>query len=87
MLAPAINTLGLLCDIAGVVMLFKFAVNRNPTLSPEGHVTGYIEGNESDELAKRKYWRYKKAEDVGLLLLILGFSVQAVATWLSYTAR
>ena len=84
MIAPTINTVGLILDVLGVALLFKYGVNRNPNLSPHGHLTGFIEGGGSklDKQAKTNYWKYKKREDIGLYMLIIGFALQALSSWM-----
>jgi hypothetical protein len=81
LLPKVIGTAGLALDILGVILLFKYAVNRNPHLSPHGHATSFVEGTEKDEIAKREYLRFRSRESAGLAMLIIGFALQAVAVW------
>lgn len=79
-----INSIGLLCDIAGAIIIFKFglppAIEKNRT----GHID-IIDGsgfntnrqNEIDEDNK-----YKKWNKIGLILLILGFVLQLVSNFI-----
>src|SRR5215218_10326418 len=82
MIVPIINTIGLLFDIAGVVMLFNYAVNRNPDLSPRGIHPKWKPI--ADQSNTDKYLLYKDLEDKGLYMIGVGFTLQIMATWLSY---
>ena len=86
--AKIISTVGLSIDILGVVILFKYA-----PLQPE-HSGGFGIGLESGTILKdgrtvlehreeqeRRKGTYKKYSSYGLSLLILGFFLQIVGSW------
>lgn len=77
-----VSIVGLGLDIIGVILLYKFGVNRNPKLSPYGHTTSWIEGNGLDSVSIKKYWLYWSLESLGLIALITGFGMQALGIWM-----
>ncbi len=72
---------GLILDIVGIGLLFRFQVDRNQHLSPEGHISLALAG--SDQGEARKWHLYRKLTWLGFTLLIVGFSLQLVGTILA----
>ena len=69
-----LQSLGLLLDIVGVVLLFKYGL---PEFSPSGGVDRLAIGPSAPEDI-RKEKKYRKMGKVGLALLILGFFLQLI---------
>lgn len=70
-----INACGLISDIIGVLLLWKFGLPES--ISREGHdylVTGDI--NESEKEKAKKYDTYAK---IALLFIIIGFVLQLIS--------
>lgn len=77
-LSPEIvNTLGLALDIVGVLLLFWFGLP--PDVSRRGAV-GWTLG--TDEAEARKAKRYEWISWTALGLIVAGFGLQIVATWM-----
>lgn len=64
--------IGLLFDIAGVVLLFFYGIP--PEVNPHGVSFELREG--TDEAEKQKWSKYKFRSNIALLLLIIGFGFQ-----------
>lgn len=79
--ADAVNSLGLLLDIAGVVLLFIFGLPAK--VSAETHEVDFW-GSKTPKAQEevQKYKRYKAGAYCGLALLIIGFSLQLLSNWL-----
>jgi hypothetical protein len=78
LLYPILNSIGLVFDIAGVVLLFKFGLPEE--ISRTGSSALLIE--ERDETEVRRARLYDRLGGLGLGLLILGFVVQLVSNLL-----
>lgn len=78
MSGAAISSLGLLLDIGGVLLLWRFglpeAVNRGGF--------GYAALVGEDPAEKAKAERYDYFARIGLILLIGGFALQLLGNWL-----
>lgn len=73
-----INCLGLVFDIVGAVILFKFGLPEE--ISRSGAISLVIEGTDQDEVKKgRLYDRWGR---IGLILLILGFIFQFASNFI-----
>lgn len=68
------NNLGLLLDIIGVILVWKFGVPNN--IRPEGESFLLIGKGNKKEIQKTKI--YKIWQTIGLILIILGFVFQFV---------
>jgi hypothetical protein len=67
-----LNVLGLLADICGAVLLFKFGLPEN--INRSGHISRALEQTDEAEIAKaKKYDHYGK---IALALLVVGFTGQ-----------
>lgn len=70
-----INLIGLILDILGVLVLFKYGLPSEVT--KDGHV-GYT-ASQSDPIERAKWYKYNRMAKVGLGLLIAGFVLQAAS--------
>lgn len=73
--ADLINSAGLIMDIVGAVMLWKYGLPE--ALSREGH--SYLILEQTDEAEKAKAARYDHWSRAGLGLLTAGFGLQLVS--------
>ena len=71
-----VTTIGLLLDIAGVALLFKYGLP--PDVNRHGLIFPGIANDDSIKEGKR----YERWSYAGLVALILGFALQAAAVWL-----
>ena len=76
--SDVINSVGLALDIGGVILLFIYGLPE--PISETGAVHLIVETPSKEEADKWK--RYKKKSYLGLVLLVLGFSLQLVSNWL-----
>jgi hypothetical protein len=75
MTSASINDVGLLLDIVGAVLLFKFGLPA--AISREGHV--HLVAEQVDEAEIRRSNRYDRLGKVGLALLVDGFALQLIS--------
>lgn len=76
-IADWINSLGLLMDIVGAVLLWKYGLPE--ALSREGHSCLILE--QVDETEKAKAASYDRWSRAGLGLLIAGFALQLISNF------
>lgn len=69
-----INSVGLIIDIIGVILIFLFGIT--PTLNLEGAV--FLIAEQEDEKVKKKAKIYKGLSILGLILVFLGFVFQLI---------
>ena len=79
--ADVVSSIGLILDIAGVVLLFLFGLPAN--VRETGGTILLFGGGKSTEEAKREHRRYKLVSRIGLVCLIFGFSLQLISNFLS----
>lgn len=77
-LATIVNSIGLVLDIAGALLLWKYGLPES--ISREGHVHLVLEKNNEEEKAKAK--KYDRWSRLGLFLLVSGFFLQLVSNFL-----
>ena len=77
MTAKIVGSLGLILDIIGVVILFKFGFPQ-PDLSGESKLL--LAGDDPDAPRRRKVWVVVSL--VGLACLVGGFALQLWALWI-----
>ena len=70
--AEALASSGLVFDIIGALLIFKYGIP--PRIDPQGHQHLILEQIDEDEKAKAA--TYIKRSEVGIGLLILGFALQ-----------
>lgn len=73
-----VNACGLILDIIGVLLLWKFGIPE--TLSRSGHSFVFFAGISKDEVIKAS--RYNKYAKVALTLIIGGFALQFISDFL-----
>ncbi len=73
-----LNTLGLILDIIGVVLLFKYGLPDD--ISPSGSVSLDTEDVNEDDI--KLYKIYKRKSRIALGFLITGFILQAVSNYI-----
>lgn len=78
MTAACINDIGLLLDIIGAILLFKFGLPAS--IDRNGHTHFVVKGINEEEVKRGKL--YDKWAKVGLSLLILGFTFQLLSNHL-----
>lgn len=76
--ADIVNTVGLALDIVGVVLLFRFGLP--PDVRRSGASFLVLEDTDGDEA--RKAHRYDKISWSALGIIVLGFILQIVSTWM-----
>jgi hypothetical protein len=82
-LPKIINSVGLLCDIIGAVLLFKYGLPENITRTGVNYLI--TEEEDTDEIKKAK--GYDLWARVGLILLIVGFILQLVSNFIPAVAK
>lgn len=73
-----INTLGLIFDIIGVIILFKFGLPSD--VNKYGEVSLLLEDNDTDEI--KKWRRYDCWSKIGLISILFGFILQIVSNYI-----
>ena len=79
--ADIVSSMGLILDIAGVVLLFFFGLPAE--VRETGGTLIAFGGGKSDEEASRKYRCHKRMSRIGLGCLVFGFSMQLASNFLS----
>ncbi len=73
-----INTIGLVFDIFGAILLFKFGLPED--ISRSGHINLILEQEDVNEKAKGVF--YDKCGKIGLFFIILGFFFQLLSNFI-----
>ena len=73
-----VNTVGLLLDIIGALLLFKYGLP--PDIDPSGHIHLILEQEDEEEKHRGKI--YIRNSRFAVALLILGFALQAISNYL-----
>lgn len=76
-LPTGLNSLGLVLDIAGVVLLFLFGLPPRVGRGGESHLL--LEGVDEHELKRER--RYNRLSLVGIVLVTLGFGLQLASNF------
>ena len=82
--AAAINTAGLVFDIIGVVLLFRYALPEEVSRKGIKNVLWWVSGADeerTDEEQKKKAERYDRRACLGLVLIVVGFGLQIWSNW------
>lgn len=77
-LAVIVNSTGLVLDIVGATLLWKYGLPENVSRDGSDAITS--EGTNHQEIAKAK--RYDTLGNIGMALLALGFGLQLVSNFL-----
>ena len=72
----SINSLGLLLDIIGAILIWKYGLPKS--LSREGEEAALIM---SDESSRAKAKKYNWFDHIGLALLVFGFVFQLISNF------
>lgn len=72
--STAINSIGLLLDIAGVIMVWRYGLPE--VVSREG--AQYVVTGQTDKIEKAKALKFDRLSKVGLCLIISGFALQLI---------
>ena len=78
--ADTVNSVGLLLDIAGVVLLFLFGLPSKVQETPGAILMWGARGSEEEE-ERKKYEHYRRLSHMGLGLLVLGFLLQIISNY------
>jgi len=74
-----LNSIGLVLDIVGAIILFKYGIPEK--IDKDGNVHLLLEDVDEDEIKKAK--KYKLYSRIGIMLLIIGFSLQLISNFIS----
>jgi hypothetical protein len=77
-IAPLISSIGLLFDMVGAVIIFRFGIPQR--IDRSGHA--FITDPEKNEEEKNKARLYDRISFCGISLLVIGFALQGVANWI-----
>lgn len=72
------NSVGLLFDIGGVILVFIYGLS--PIIVPSGHQLLATADIDQDEIRKAR--QYRKYSRIGLALIVLGFCLQLVGNFM-----
>lgn len=78
-MATTINSIGLVLDILGGLILLKFGIP--PKIDRQGHI--HLILSQKDENEKKLAKRYDFLSNIGLVLLIIGFLFQLVSNYMT----
>lgn len=74
-----VNSLGLLMDAVGVIIVFKYGWPQ-PDISETQYLI--LSGKDNDPANEAKRTLHKRMALGGLVCLVMGFGIQIVATWM-----
>lgn len=74
-----INSFGLILDIIGAILIFKYGIPEK--ISRKGEI--FFTGNEEDEDEKLVAKKYDYYSRIGLILIIIGFSLQLLSNFIN----
>jgi hypothetical protein len=77
-ISKVVNSIGLVMDVVGVFLLFKFGLPEDVRRKGQGYLL--LEETDQIEIAKAK--RYDCWARIALLLVVLGFMTQLVSNFL-----
>lgn len=80
MASQLVNAFGLVLDIVGAIILFKYGFPQ-PGF-PEGDFLMLEQSETTRNKSREEKERYTRISQAGLVLLIVGFIFQLVGTWL-----
>lgn len=83
MISSVLNIFGLLFDIGGVVVLFKFGLSNVVTLDGSVFLLGGPSSKEEETSNKKEGRFYYRMSSLGLTLILIGFLFQLAANILS----
>ena len=71
------NSIGLVMDIVGVILLYFFGLSKDITKEGSQYLTWG--GNKEEQ---QQWKRYRFLSIIGLIFLVIGFSLQIVSNYL-----
>ncbi len=77
-MATTVNSIGLILDIVGGLLLFKFGLP--PKIDPQGHIHLTLVQVDEDEIKTAK--RYGQFSQIAVILIIIGFLLQLASNYL-----
>lgn len=77
--AALINAIGLIFDVVGAVMIWRYTL---PNRKPEAWGTGRRTADPPDPKLLRKDERWRTWSGLGITFLVWGFALQALSGWL-----
>jgi len=72
-----ISSIGLILDIIGAIIIYKFGLPENVDRSG----TTYLISDEVDKNEKDKAKKYDRNSSWGISFLIIGFMLQGISNW------
>ncbi len=69
------NSIGLLLDIIGGILLYFFGIS--PRIDRDGAIYIVTEGKDESEILKAK--KYDRLSKIALILIIIGFGLQLIS--------
>ena len=78
MCSTSINSLGLILDIIGALLLIKFGIP--PKIDREGHQHWILEQVDQSEIEKARL--YDRWSNIAILLIVVGFVLQLVSNYI-----
>jgi hypothetical protein len=79
MISTYLNIIGLLFDIAGVIILFIWGLSNLVTLDGTVFMLAHADTAEETETNKKEGRLYRRRSNLGLSLILIGFVFQLVA--------
>jgi len=73
-----VNSIGLILDIVGALLLIKFGIP--PKIDREGHMHLILEQEDQDEIQKARI--YDRWSTFAILLIVAGFIFQLVSNYI-----
>lgn len=73
-----LNSIGLIFDIVGVILIFIFGIS--PSIDRSGSVSLSLGTDEKEKQKANVYDRYSRA---GLILVVVGFTLQLIGNFLN----
>ena len=78
MMLELLNSLGLLLDIFGAILIWRYGLPTD--VDPQGRNFITTNDRDSNEIAKGK--RYRRWQHLGVGFLVSGFGLQLLGNWL-----
>lgn len=76
--ATTLNTIGLILDAVGVILLFFFGLTKN--ISKTGSVNFVFQGKDENEIKKWKIYNFLSI--IGFVFVVSGFTIQIISNYI-----